>query len=266
MTWEEDWSAINAGEGKLRHYQPIPWEESHETDKCSMERRAEAKSVAEVKSAVESETMVNTHERNLLWSDAWERTRMELLGLRGNLLWEKDTGCYMEEQRLTMPLLNTDFKDRYNTPAYLGIRLTHRTFIMSTKLTFSTDADQCEAGLLYYYDEKNHIRFGIQRRGNGNSICFVQVRDGEETIKTCSVPWEREYALSIRGQEQKADFSYEDASRKIHKIAAQVDLSYLCSEKAGGFTGCTLGVYGISYEAENIVRNKAIFTDWNTTL
>lgn len=248
VTWEQDWPVINAGEGKLRHYQRVEGSGTcqNETPKPPQEMKTKAPM------------------RNLLSVDTWKQVQMELLGLRGNLLWDKKIKCYVEGQGLTVPLSCGDFTDPCVVPSYLGIRLTHRNFFMQTRMEAPEGIDRWEAGLLYYYDEKNHIRFGVVRGGDRESICVTEIKGGKEKVTSVFTERQQEYVLSIRGQEQRADFFYEDALHKKQYAAMAVDLRELCSEKAGGFTGCTIGVYGISHESATATEPTVRFLEWIT--
>lgn len=250
VTWEEDWLVINAGEGKLRHYQPV-----YSKEAC-LEEKGESLQESPAKVAV----------RNLLFKETWKQVQRELLGLRRNLLWEKESGCCLREQELILPLSKGDFTNPQEMSSYLGIRLTKRDYEMSTKVTAPVDIDEWEAGLLYYYDERNHIRFGIVGGADGESICLTEVRAGEKKITRVQVKVQKHYVLSIGGGNQKASFTYKDVQQREYCVATDVDLSDLCSEKAGGFTGCTLGIYGISHESAREKVHTVGFTHWETTL
>ena len=263
ITWEEDWPVVNAGEGKLRE-----WQKVEITDSMKNAQNIFAQKEMEVL----QDTMEDRKNRNLLQDNHRE---MEFVGLRENILCSPAYECSITENVLTLPLLDGTMDDCEKIPAYLGIRFTHLDFYMTITLSIVEGDSDCEAGLICYYDEKHFVRFFMEQSGEKKWIKVIQTRAGMEKeltrLKCDEMLLEdrnavRNISLCIKGTDQKIEFTYGKVGQDKKKVAEKVDISYLCSEEAGGFTGCTVGVYGISHEQQPTASKKVLITQWDTDL
>lgn len=262
VTWEEDWPVINAGEGRLRPYQIIQTaggKKAELTKPIALMKPIESAEDAELRETTEIiediqikeiTKRVDNIDKNLYWNP---NPDMRIIGLRRNILLEGYKGCRVQNNRLYLPLLQAELWDIHTVPAFLGIRLTDTEFSMSVRMEFSPEATSCEAGLVYYYDENNYIQFIVtkqsvqiicRKNGTDEIAVTVDIIDAEKSIReesSCKKP-EKQHTLTITGKKQTASFQYDGRI-----IADNLSLSYLCSERAGGFTGCTVGIYGATH-------------------
>lgn len=71
---------------------------------------------------------------------------------------------------------------------------------------------------------------------------MITTIDGEETVVGRHSISSQKIKLSIKGKGQQVDAFLEENNKKI-KIVEGIDIRYLSTVVAGGFVGCTMGVY-----------------------
>lgn len=142
----------------------------------------------------------------------------------------------MLDGRLHLPFLSETMED-LSVPAYIGIRLLSRTFDIQVAMESEPNGSE-EAGLLYFYNETHYVKVVIRKR-EGQLEAVTVIRKGNEQKE-----WGRTevagsfHQIRLRGQGQILSV---EIDRQI--TGQPLDIKDLCSQKAGGFTGCTVGVY-----------------------
>lgn len=134
------------------------------------------------------------------------------------------------------------------SPAYVGVRQQHRSCQSEIVLEphFSGETD-C-AGMALLQNEDNQIRMECyEERGQRRIRLMVCIR-GEEKRKADQRMEDTggiRLRISIEGLEAaffwKSEKEQEDVPWRT--LAEKVDLRFLSTEEAGGFTGCTMGMY-----------------------
>lgn len=181
--------------------------------------------------------------------EIWEKAEGEALNtgfIKGDLPLEfltigtPEEGMILRDEKkgsFILKMQETTLKEG-NSPSYIAVRLQHSCCEVSAEFKlFEEEGKDC-AGLAVLQDDKNHIRF--EYYGKEKYIRIVSCcRGKEETIKEIREASEA-FKIVINGL--KADFW------KRHKdcwsvAASNVDLRFLSTEEAGGFTGCTAGMY-----------------------
>lgn len=134
---------------------------------------------------------------------------------------------------------------------YIGVRLLSREFAASAAVAFDP-RDRQEAGLLYLYNAGNHLRLTIRRGGQGREVWAVRTVRGEETaVGRLPLP-KGDCTLRMQGSGQMVSLYAGPAA-----VAERVPVRELCAEAAGGFVGCTVGIYAAARGGERGVARFA---------
>lgn len=75
-------------------------------------------------------------------------------------------------------------------------------------------------------------------------VLFLALGGKDDVIASCKVP-KGDMILKIVACGQKADFCYQVCGEQV-MVACNVDIHFLSTEVAGGFVGCTIGMYASS--------------------
>ncbi len=219
VEWQEGWPVVNPGEGKILERQPVSLpEKSLMPDACP----------------------------------AWQ-SRMEMrftAPLDKRFLFfrhpKEDTYQIIKEKEIALKCNASRPEDVDGVLSYMGVRQQSRSFQTEAEV-FTGLKEGEQAGLLYLYDDDNYLKFTVLRRKEGVAA-IVEKRENkrnrilsESIIGETGLPesesgsWLR---LSIKGRGQRTEFSVQG---KV--IVSGVPTEFLSSERAGGFVGCTYGIY-----------------------
>ncbi len=137
--------------------------------------------------------------------------------------------------------------NKWEEPAFVGQRQPAFRFTARTEMEFKPAQDGEEAGLCVRANEGNHYEIGM-RKSDGKAQLFVRNRImnreylmAEEPVALDKVRSDR-VQLEISGSEDKYQFAW-SADGKTWSTLAVSPSADLSREKAGGFTGTTLGLY-----------------------
>lgn len=162
-----------------------------------------------------------------------------------------------EEPVLALKTGGSDFGNK-QTPTYVGIRVTDKNFSVKTTMQFAPGVGE-EAGLVYLYDEKNYVKLMVSGDANGTSGLLVKkTEQGKEEIVWSDLGNKIavQDCLPItqqKSQEYELELCLKGLSLECkvnNNLLAQVDVRALSSEIAGGFVGCTMGIYAGSIKTE----------------
>jgi len=130
------------------------------------------------------------------------------------------------------------------SPSYLGIRQSSMDYRFSTRLEESLK-DGEEAGLALIHNDKYYIRLAVVKKVNQKEVQMITTIDGEETIVGRQPLTSQEIELSIEGNGQQIKSILKENGKETI-IAEEIDVHYLSTAVAGGFVGCTMGIYATS--------------------
>jgi len=203
VIWEEDWPVINPGVGMLREYQQIG-----------------------INSA---EALNNKKAVPFVWTEPLDK--------RCLFFRYPQEGIYqVQEDGALQLLLSEDTFAGDKSPAYIGVRVTDLEFTMSTDVSVE---EACgAAGLVYLHDEKNYVKWVLVKEAGAVNLCLTHVEDGEAKILYNEKTKNAVPSLKLELKDMKI-CAYADGNCIDVAVAAE-DLT---SERKGGFTGCTVGVY-----------------------
>ncbi len=217
VVWEEDWPVINPGVGMLREYQQI--------------------GACDEKACVKADKPF-----------AWTKP----LDQRCVFFRYPQEGMYLvnEEENALQLLLAADTFEGDKSPAYIGMRVTDMNFSVSTYVNVE-EGCAGKAGLVYLHDEKNYVKWVLEQAEEGVKLSLVHVEDGIANTLYSEKTDNVTPCLKLELQDMLIR-AYVNGECMEATVAAE-DLT---SERKGGFTGCTMGVY-----AEGTGKGYAVFSN-----
>lgn len=217
VTWEQDWPVINAGIGKLEQEVTL--------------------SLEEVKKVPKSSTY---HFTTNQLDDSFVMLRNPK---------DKMYSLTKRENFLRLFLFKESLKEESN-PSYLAVRQKDYFYQASTYLEFEAKQELEEAGLCVLQSNLYHVRFVKKKEANKEWIMVIICENGVDKILVKEEVTAKKLELKIVNKGQEADFYYR-VNAEYKKVLENVDMHLLSTEVAGGFTGCTIGMYATSNGSES---------------
>ena len=136
--------------------------------------------------------------------------------------------------------------------SYYAIRQPSFSFRFETLLNFKPLCQGDAAGICLYQDEKNNVRFEYVRLIEEDKLRINVKIDGiDYVVYENQIDSDTVYLSFVqRGLELFCFWGINDPGELI--VETPIDVSKLCSEFAGGFVGCTVGLFACSYECESV--------------
>ena len=211
VTWEKGWPVINAGHGKLLTKQ------THQLSLYPQETKSKY-----------------TFKTNL---------DMAFLSLRT----PQPEFYQIKNGTLMLKTLTTKIHE-LATPSYLGIRQTSMYYEAITKMKF-TPKDGEEAGIALIQKNDHNIRLTYGKVGNKTLLQVIKCEgDLDEVLNMTDFSADTSadtVYLKLHGEEQNLSFHYCVNGSEYGKLI-DIDARFLSTEVAGGFVGCTIGMYASS--------------------
>ncbi|UQZ77664.1 glycoside hydrolase 43 family protein [Niallia circulans] len=132
------------------------------------------------------------------------------------------------------------------SPSYIGIRQQSMWYTLKTRLDFTPQQNGDEAGLVILQNDRYSIRFVSGLFDGKRELRVITNYNGEEKLEERIVEDSRNLTLKIRGDCQKLHFYYSQEDGEEIEVVKNIDAHILSTEVAGGFVGCTMGVYATS--------------------
>ena len=226
VIWEEGWPVVNPGEGKVLWQQAVASEEEEIKD-------------GKNKSLID----MQCHYKNAVpaFEDRMEMKFTHPLDKRFLFFRHPDVDTFViiNEKECALKCAKASLENTGDVISYMGLRQQERKF--SIRVLVKTDIEvDAQAGLLYLYNDINYIKFTLRRCSDGIQIILQknEMREQhtlfENNIEK-PVDW---MELEIKGENQMATFLLEG-----EEILSAVPVDFLSSKRAGGFVGCTYGIY-----------------------
>ncbi len=158
---------------------------------------------------------------------------------------KRGEGLYMECQNIAL--------NEEKAASYLGIRQDSHAFEVSCVLSTEGLFEGAKAGLVYMQNSKYYLKFEYEGMKGNVILC----QDGvEEKLETVFLP-EDNVTMFLKVSGAKAAL-YIGTGNVVQNVMKDIDIRALSTEVAGGFVGCTIGLYASdSEEREEPV--KALF-------
>ncbi len=212
VTWENGWPVINAGIGKLCESMELPFDEYRFANEIS-------------------------HHDHLHFYD--NKLDDRLLGIHTRN--ESQYSLNARKGFLRLFAGKGKIEDKTNA-SYLGIRQKDYCFEASTGLEFTPSANEC-AGLVYYQNHENHLRMEIRKKGDNKAFYVVEHIHGKDNVLAVTEIGQEGLAeIVLRAENQTASVWIKTGSEKV-LAAGNINLLPYTTEEAGGFVGCTIGMY-----------------------
>ncbi len=132
------------------------------------------------------------------------------------------------------------------SPSYLGIRQQEYDYCVTAMMEFCAESEQEEAGIAILCDEKNHYRFVKRYKNKKPVIALISCLNEAETVLAEQEIPEGRSELIMVSRQQKSDWYIKTEAGNQICLANQIAMCELSTEKTGGFTGCTIGMYASS--------------------
>lgn len=217
VEWEDGWPVVNPGVGRL--------EESVE--------------IAEEKKGHRL-SRIGARNHHVRYSFERKELQKQFIMLRNP---GKD--IYSLEERpgfLRLKMTKASLKDS-DTCGYVAVRQQHAAYQAETLLEPKFKHENDCAGIAVLQNEDNQIRMEVFRHGTGMGIRLIARMNGEnqvcgEQITGCT----SEIQIKVMVHGLKAAFFWKN-EEGWQSLAQDLNLAFLSTELAGGFVGCTVGMY-----------------------
>ena len=228
VTWENGWPVIAEGVGHLEEELEIPMEE------CRLTEEVGASDYIQFWDAKLDKRLVSIESLNGETYSLTERAGMLRL--------------YNRKERIA---------DKNNC-AYFGIRQKSYQFYAETGVEFEPVQEKETAGMVLYQNHANHLRMEIMRRDGRKCFAVTSCIQGEEKIISVTPMDGNEKITRIRilCDRQKACV-WIQTGEEWTLCAKDISLLPYTTEEAGGFVGCTIGMYASANGVES--QNHADF-------
>ena len=213
VDWEDGWPIINKGKGILQLEQEI--------------------STSEFK-------LENKEKCYHFYGDKLDNRFLFLRNPSSNLYSLKD-----RKGALRLYLKEETINDLGN-PAYLGVRQEEYKFLVSTMIEFSPKNEYESAGLAIIQNNIHNLRFEYSLINKDKVLRIIACRDGREEVINKVFLDSSNVALKIISRDNNLDFYYSTDGIKYYLLEEGFDTRYLSTEVAGGFVGCTIGMFATS--------------------
>jgi len=136
--------------------------------------------------------------------------------------------------------------DDIASPTFIGRRQEHMNFTTGTALELNDSKDGDVAGITVFMNNKSHYDLVIQQKADGKRSLVLRYRMGEmlHIAKEVSIPKGKIY-LQVKGDNDFYYFEWSTDGKKFEPLT-KMDVIYLSTETAGGFTGIYLGLFASS--------------------
>ncbi len=127
-------------------------------------------------------------------------------------------------------------------PSYWGVRQQVYDYRVAALMEFEACNEGEEAGIAVVCDDKNHYRMVKYYYLGKPMVALIHCESGKDTVLARQEIAEGKLELILCSREQSSNW-YVRVDDRLECIIADVDMSVLSTEKTGGFTGCTVGMY-----------------------
>ena len=212
VVWEEGWPVINPGIGKLEDDVELPFEEHPfpAENEWSDELHFWTKEL--------DQRLVGIEKRNEEIYSLTERPGFLRLFTRPERAEEM---CY---------------------PSFLGLRQKDYSFKVNTGVDFTPANENECGGLVLFQNHANHLSLEIVLKGGKKVLQVRKTVKGEEIVSASAEVTSEVVTIELQAKAQKAD-AYLVENGKHTLLETGIDLLPYTTEEAGGFVGCTVGMY-----------------------
>lgn len=217
VEWEDGWPVVNPGVGRLKTQTETPLPD------YPMQPRTARLSFSDM---------------------SWPSLDPRLMFLRNP---QRENYAFCSEG-LRLSLSPVTLMDQASA-SFICMRQTSFDYMAETRLAFSPAQDGEVAGLALVQSDRFHIRLEYGKERGQAVLRAVVCEDGAERIIARLVMCSPRLRLRMVQHGQMLSLSYrahEEESQceaPFHSLCDEISTRRMCTEEAGGFVGCTVGVY-----------------------
>lgn len=184
----------------------------------------------------------------------YDFTKLDKFGPEWMWLRNPDMSCYkLEPQKgLLMDCMNIPICSREST-SFIGIRQDCHVFESTAVIKMDGLFEGAKAGLVYMQNSEYYLKAQCE----GLHVNVILCKEGNEEKLGSLVVAEEDTTILLRVVGTKASI-FAGTGNKVSSIVKDIDISSLSTEVAGGFVGCTVGLYACD-EEDREEKVKATF-------
>lgn len=133
---------------------------------------------------------------------------------------------------------------------YVGIRQMSYTFTTSLGMEFMPKDSHSGAGFLLFQNHRNFLRAEIRNQNKNRILCVIETIDGQERVLKIVLLGKGLVEILFHAEEQLGEVSIVQ-NGETRVVVENIDLRPYSTEYAGGFVGCTMGMFASSYGSES---------------
>lgn len=229
VTWENDWPVVNPGVGIL-------------TDAVEIDLPA-------WKPGAQDPFGCRTYD-----FAGMEKLGFEFLTLRNpgeDMYWLTSEGLMLSFRSITL-------KEK-DSPSYVAVRQQHHHFEASVSLLTDRLTDGRRAGIALMQSNDYHLRAELSRMDTGFEAMVILCKGGKDILVSRNVIGEVDSQIScenpglvlrVDGLTASMELYFAQAGQTDCSgralLCSDLDIHELSTEAAGGFVGCTVGMYAVS--------------------
>lgn len=239
VVWENGWPVVNPGVGMLT-----------DTVEINLPEWKPAEDANSYTSRTGGKTCVPGSSRSYDFTKQQELGD-EFLGLRYSM---------QEKYHLTQEGLYLDFTSdtlkEMGAPAYLAIRQQHHSFVVAATLSLKELSEGSRAGIALVQSEEYQLRVEV----SGTKAEVILCEKGVDAGKGMAALLAEEVTVVLHVQDLKATVEVLEGGQE-RAVVSDMDIRALSTEVAGGFVGCTTGIFAVTDE-EN-AKGTALFKNFS---
>lgn len=221
VRWEDGWPVINPGVGKLEDTLTIP--------------------LAEHRFSRE----IGTYDHLEFYGETPDDRLLGIMKRSGQMY------SLTKRQGFLRLFLRKEQISKTENASYLGVRQKSYAFTVSCGVEFEPKTEDETAGIVLFQNHDNHLRIEIVR-GDVERLLRVSahIKGADVVLAKTMLCAEGIVGLVLRARDQRAQVLVEQAG-VLQTVADGIDLLPYTTEQAGGFVGCTVGMYASSNGSES---------------
>jgi len=232
VTWEKDWPVVNVGVGILTDVVEVDLPEwIPQEDPTSYTSRTGSK------------TCVPGSSRDYDFSKIGELGD-EFMSLRAPL---GDKVKLVPGEGLSLAF-GPDTLTSAGEPSYLCIRQQHHAFTVCAAMETKEIIGKNAAGIVLFQNEGYHLKV----EAADSKLKFILCEKGEDKVLAQTDVSGEEIIVGISVNDLKAKGFVEDATGR-NEFEVVADVRNLSTEVAGGFVGCTAGIYAVGPDGGRVM-------------
>lgn len=226
VTWENDWPVVNPGVGRLTDTVEVglaPWQPAGHREDGADE------------------------------GQSYDFTSLEKLGSEFLFLRNPSERLYtLGEKGLCLSFGTVTLREK-DSPSYIAVRQRHHRFCVQARLETQYLTDGRRAGIALVQSDEYHLRTELSQNGEKLRAQVFLCEGGQDTVLCDTVLVRREpwvgLRLTVDGLLADIALLGEVSGQEDGEIARLVQglsIRSLSTEVAGGFVGCTVGMYAVA--------------------